>query len=52
MYVDDVIQEFATECVPQDVKNKIDVLAILQGGDYQPSIGYKDPSNRVFYVAD
>ena len=52
VYVDDVIQEFATECVPQDVKNKIDVLAVLQGGDYQPSIGYKDRSNRVFYVAD
>ena len=52
VYADDVIQEFATECVPQDVKDRIDVLAVLQGGDYQPSIGYKDPSNRVFYVAD
>jgi hypothetical protein len=52
VYADDLIQEFAHECVPQDVKGKIDVLAVLQGGDYQPSIGYKDRSNRVFYVAD
>lgn len=52
VYADDVIQEFTHECVPQDVKGKIDVLAVLQGGDYQPAIGYKDPSNRVFYVAD
>ena len=52
VYADDAIQEFNTECVPQAVKTKIDVLAVLQGGAYQPAIGYKDRSNRVFYVAD